>query len=136
MAVRYLGVGWQRLWRPAMIRNALQLIRLYHDLTPAQIALQVGLSESDIVGLEKGKRKITLAIMEKYAAGFDIPLSSLMLFAEQETGIYTADSGSYVAEKVILMLDWLAAISAVKRRELQISIRAMQDIGDRKHASL
>ena len=106
-----------------MVRNALQLIRLFHDLTRAQIGLRVGLSESHIVGLEKGTRKITIEIMEKYAAGFDIPLSSLIIFAEQASGVYSPDGRNYVAAKVILMLEWLATVSACKKQELKASLR-------------
>src|ERR1022692_2320571 len=91
------------------LKEALRLIRVFHDLSKTQVADRVGLSRSYITELEAGDKKVTLEVLQKYADGFSIPLSSLMLFAErtndQSLGERTRVA---VASKVVKMLDWVA----------------------------
>ena len=95
-----------------MLNEALRLVRVYHDLTQADAAARVGLSKSYVSEIESGEKKVSIAVLEKYSSAFDIPMSSLMLFAEQVEGGGKAEIVRvYVAEKALKMLDWVSSIS-------------------------
>lgn len=95
-----------------MLNEALRLVRVYHDLTQADVAERVGLSKSYVSEIESGEKKVSLAVLEKYSAALDIPMSSLMLFAERMDKAGKADAiRVYVADKALKMLDWVATIS-------------------------
>lgn len=98
-----------------MMNKALRLIRAYHDLNQGDAAARVGLSKSYVSEIESGNKKVTLEVLEKYSKAFDIPISSLMLFAEKaEEGRFVEDARVYVADKALKMLDWVAMISSDK----------------------
>ncbi len=96
-----------------MLNEALRLVRVFHDLNKTQTADRVGLSKSYITELERGDKKVTMEVLEKYADGFSIPLSSLMFFAEQAANpSATEKARSFVAGKTVKMLDWIATVTA------------------------
>lgn len=96
-----------------MLNRALRLIRVYHDLNLSDAAERVGLSKSYVSELERNQKKVTLDVLEKYSAAFDIPVSSLMLFAEKaQTDDPSEKARIFVADKALKMLDWIATISA------------------------
>lgn len=66
-----------------MLSEALRLIRVFHDLKQAELAGQLGLSRSYVSEIEKGKKTPAMDVIEKYSARFDIPVSSILFFAEQ-----------------------------------------------------
>lgn len=101
-----------------MLNEALRLVRVYHDMTQADVAERVGLSKSYISGIESGEKNVTLTVLEKYSSCFDIPVSSLMLFAERVEGGGRADAvRAFVAGKALKMLDWIATISEYRKVE-------------------
>ncbi len=91
-----------------MFDRALKTIRLYHRLSQAELAEQLGISRSYLNELERNKKYPSLEILSKYANRFDVPLSSIMLFAEkaQDTGYDKARV--FFADKVLKMLEWIA----------------------------
>lgn len=96
-----------------MLNEALRLVRVFHDLNKTQTADRVGLSKSYITELERGDKKVTLDVLQKYADGFNMPLSSLMFFAEQAGDGSPGDKvRAVVAGKVVKMLDWIATVTA------------------------
>lgn len=101
-----------------MLNNALRLVRVYHDLSQTEVAEKVGLSKSYVSEMESGEKKVSLAVLEKYSATFDIPVSSLMLFAERaEQGGRSDSVRAYVAEKAVKMLEWIAGVSDYKEKK-------------------
>src|SRR5258705_185981 len=79
------------------MNKALRLIRVYHDMTLTQAAARVGLSKSYVSDLEKGHKKVTLEVLEKYATAFGLPMSSLMLFAERtESGDFAEKTPEFL----------------------------------------
>ncbi|RMF10778.1 MAG: XRE family transcriptional regulator [Alphaproteobacteria bacterium] len=101
-----------------MLNKALRLIRVYHDMNLSDAAERVGLSKSYISEMERGHKKVTLDVLEKYSAAFDIPVSSLMLFAERaEEGGFSEDTRAFVADKALKMLDWIATISSDREND-------------------
>jgi transcriptional regulator with XRE-family HTH domain len=96
-----------------MLNEALRLVRVFHDLNKTQVAERVGLSKSYITELERGDKKVTLEVLQKYSEGFNIPVSSLMFFAEQaEEASASEKVRTAVAGKVVKMLDWIATVTA------------------------
>jgi transcriptional regulator with XRE-family HTH domain len=88
--------------------RALKLIRDYHRLSQTEMATRVGLSKSYISELESGTKKVSLDVLERYAAEFNIPMSSLVLFAERtESGGASEGARIFAANKVLKMLEWL-----------------------------
>lgn len=95
-----------------MMNNALRLVRVYHDLSLSEAALRVGLSKSYVSEIEKGHKRVSMDVLEKYSTAFDIPMSSLMLFAERsEHGGAMEKARTFVADKALKMLDWVNTIS-------------------------
>ena len=96
-----------------MINRALRLIRVYHDLSLSDAAQRIGLSKSYISEIERGRKKVSLDVLNKYSLAFDIPISSMMLFSERiEDRRFSEKSRAYVADKALKMLDWIATITS------------------------
>lgn len=66
-----------------MLSEALRLIRVFHDLKQADLALRLGLSKSYVSEIEGGTKTPTIEIIEKYAREFKVPASSILFFSEQ-----------------------------------------------------
>lgn len=98
-----------------MLNDALRLVRVYHDLSLGEASKKVGLSKSYVSEIENGRKKVTMEVLEKYATAFDLPMSSLMLFAERKSdGTPVSARRAFVADKAVKMLDWIASITAEK----------------------
>ena len=96
-----------------MLNEALRLVRVFHDLNKTQVADHVGLSKSYVTELERGDKKVTLEVLQKYSTAFNIPLSSLMFFAERAADASSSERvRTVVAGKTIKMLDWIATLTA------------------------
>lgn len=91
-----------------MYDRALKTLRQYHRLTQSNLAEQLVISRSYLNEIERGRKEPSLEILAKYAERFDIPLSSLMLFAEQTQNPKLDRARLYVADKVLKMLEWIA----------------------------
>ncbi len=98
-----------------MLNEALRLVRVYHDMSKAELARELGFSRSFITELEAGHKKVTLETLERYSSYFEIPMSSLMLFAERTSDSdFSERARTFVADKALDMLDWVAMISRRK----------------------
>ena len=95
-----------------MIHDALVAIRKYHGISQTDLSNQFGISNSYLSEIEKGKKKPSLDLLEKYSEQFDMPLSSLLFFSEK------LDDGKPVsiatrfklasAKKIIRLMEWLS----------------------------
>ena len=94
-----------------MINEALRLIRVFHDLKQVELATRLGVSKSHISEIEKGVKKPSLELIEKYASEFRLPVSSIMFFAE---GLPDARVGSKVQASIASKV--LAFLSFVERK--------------------
>jgi len=92
-----------------MYHRALKLLRQYHRMSQVQLAKELGLSRSFVSELEsEGGKKPSIDVLERYAGFFNIPVSSLLLFAERSaTSDVTDKTRVYAADKVLRMLEWL-----------------------------
>ena len=92
-----------------MQHEALRLVRVFHDLNQTSLAERLRISKSYLSEIESGKKPVTLDLLERYAATFNLPLSSLMFFAERVNEGQGEKARAVVAGKVIKMLDWIAS---------------------------
>lgn len=101
-----------------MINNALRLVRIYHNLTPAETSQRLGISRSYLSELEKGSKTASIEVLNKYAVAFDMPVSSLMLFVENaDAKPKTRGAQQFVAAKALKMLDWVATVADDRETE-------------------
>lgn len=95
-----------------MINRALKLIRKYHNLTLDELAIEADLSKSYISEIERGNKTPSIGTLQKYAEVFDMPLSSIMFFAEnQEESKSTGKIRRSIAKKALTLLEWVEEIS-------------------------
>lgn len=67
-----------------MIADSLWVLRKYLGKTQAELAKDLGISQSYLSEVESGEKEATLTLLQKYSDEFDIPLSAILFFAEQE----------------------------------------------------
>ncbi|GAA4780938.1 hypothetical protein GCM10023219_31330 [Stakelama sediminis] len=91
-----------------MYDRALKTIRQYHRLSQSDLAEQIGISRSYLNEIERDRKEPSLDILGRYAKRFDVPLSSIMLFAEQSDQSGFDKARVYFADKVLKMLEWVA----------------------------
>lgn len=88
-----------------MINEALRLIRIFHNLKQVELAEKLGISKSYISEIEKGNKSPSLDLIDRYARAFNMPVSSIMFFAEELPNAKSGDRiRSRIAEKVIGIL--------------------------------
>lgn len=91
-----------------MYDRALKTIRQYHRLSQSELAEQINISRSYLNEIERNRKEPSLEVLKKYAERFEVPLSSLMLFAEQGAGTTFDKARVFVADKILKMLEWAA----------------------------
>jgi transcriptional regulator with XRE-family HTH domain len=91
-----------------MFGRALKTVRQYHRLSQSELADRTGISKSYLNEIERGHKEPSLDILRKYSEFFDVPLSSLMLFAERADGSSIERARVFAADKVLKMLEWIS----------------------------
>lgn len=94
-----------------MINETLRLVRVYHNVNQKTLASALGISPSYLSELESGKKQVTIALLERYATYFCIPMSSLMYFSERQNCPSGEQKPNPIAVKVLKMLDWIDTIT-------------------------
>lgn len=99
-----------------MINRALKTIRQFHGLTQAELASKLNMSKSYLSEIESGKKSVGYDLLEKYAEIFDVPVSSLVFFAEN---IENSDSvpekfRSVVSDKILKIMEWIVLRNEAK----------------------
>jgi len=92
-----------------MIGEALRLIRVYHDLKQKDAAALLGISTSFLSEIEKGRKTPSLDLIKSYAEKFGIPASSILFFAESVEGDAHGRARTFVAGKMIGLMQFLEA---------------------------
>lgn len=92
-----------------LLGSVLKHIRIFNHQTQSELADNLGLSRSYISEIESGSKIPTLEVLQKYAEVFDIPLSSIMLFAEEykDKKSLKKKAKLLLAKKAIAFLDWI-----------------------------
>ena len=102
-----------------MFGQALKLLRRHHGLNQSTLATKLGVSRSYISELESDNRTPSLDLLNRYAVIFDIPVSSLVFFAEALQDDKNISGGlekakGVIAKKIIALLTLLDVDSEVK----------------------
>ena len=92
-----------------MFDRALKVARQYHRISQSDLAEKIGISKSYLNEIERGHKEPSLDVLRKYAEFFDVPVSSLMLFAERSDEGGIGRARTFTADKVLRMLEWLAS---------------------------
>ena len=92
-----------------MLSEALRLTRVFHDVKQADLANKLGISKSYLSEIEKGKKQPKIELIERYSSEFNIPISSILFFAENlekpSVSARAADKArGVIAQKVINFL--------------------------------
>ncbi|MFA9499813.1 helix-turn-helix domain-containing protein [Mannheimia sp. E30BD] len=92
-----------------MLNYALKTLRQFEGITQAELAQQLNVSISHISEIETGKNTITLEMLNKYANYFDVPVSHLMLFAEQleNESLRSEKVRKFIAKNLLKIMDWV-----------------------------
>lgn len=102
-----------------MFGQALKLLRRYQGLNQVALAKKLGVSRSYISELEGGNRTPSLELLGRYADVFNIPISSLVFFAEaledkENLSNRLERAKGIVAKKVIALMTLLDADSEIE----------------------
>lgn len=102
-----------------MFGQALSLLRRYQGLNQSALAKKLGVSRSYISELESGNRTPSLDLLSRYAEVFNIPVSSLVFFAEalqdqENLSSRLEKAKGAIAKKIIALLTILDVDSEVE----------------------
>jgi DNA-binding XRE family transcriptional regulator len=92
-----------------MLNEALRCIRVFHDLKQSEAANKLGISKSYLSEIESGNKLPTLPLIQKYGEVFDLPVSSIMFFAENygQKELSRTRARSFVASKILALMNFL-----------------------------
>ena|SRR5882672_5448789 len=91
--------------KPQMINESLRVLRLYWGKSQADLAGELGVSQSYLSEVERGRKDVTFELLQRYSERLRVPMSSLMLFAEKMEGSPPPTKGRvFVASKVLGLL--------------------------------
>jgi transcriptional regulator with XRE-family HTH domain len=104
-----------------MINRALKTIRLFHNIKQSELADKLCISKSYLSELESGKKTVSFDILEKYSNNFDIPVSSLVFFAERinepNKDTIPEKFKTIFADKILKIMEWSIERDGEKERE-------------------
>ena len=88
-----------------MLGETLRLIRVFHDVKQKDLAERLGVSQSHLSEMEKGKKPISSDIIKRYSSIFRIPASSIMFFDEERGKSHEPrmldNARNFISKKVI-----------------------------------
>ncbi len=92
-----------------MLHRALNMLRIYHKMTQQEVADLVGITKSYVSEIEASNKEPSFEIIKKYAQAFEIPVSSLLFFAENlKDNVPAHRVRKTIASKVLKMLEAIA----------------------------
>ena len=92
-----------------MLNESLKVLRAYLGMTQAELATKLGLSQSYLSELERGDKEVSIDVLRKYSKELDIPMSSLLFFAESLEGeVPISRKRIFIAGKVLKILKQIA----------------------------
>ncbi|WP_379655315.1 helix-turn-helix domain-containing protein [Pseudoxanthomonas sp. UC19_8] len=87
-----------------MLNRALKIVREVHRMKQGELADSLGISKSYLSELERGEKKVSLDVLNKYASTFDVPASTFLSFMEALEG--QSEARRARAEKLLSVLAW------------------------------
>lgn len=101
-----------------MLGRALRLIRVFHDMPQGKLAQRLGISNSFLSEIETEKKTPSIDLLNKYSAIFDIPMSSILLFAENMDSPGRPRK-KWIADKILRLLEYVDARSREEPNDVQ-----------------
>lgn len=101
-----------------MYDRALKTIRQYHRLSQSDLAKKLNISRSYLNEIEHGHKEPSLKLLKKYADFFKVPLSSLMIFADQGSDRNFKKARFFVADKILKILEWIADEEDIQQKRV------------------
>lgn len=93
----------------AQVNKALRLMRIFHDLKQKEMAEKLGISKSLISEIESGKKTPTLAVLNRYAEVFQVPVSSILFFSENiNSDVDVQNLQTFISPKIITLMKFVA----------------------------
>lgn len=92
-----------------MLGSVLKHIRVFNQKTQSELAEDLKISRSYISEIESNSKTPTIEVLQKYSDTFNIPLSSIMLFAEEykdKKGL-KKKAKLFLTKTTINFLDWI-----------------------------
>ncbi len=91
-----------------MLNEALRLVRVFHDLSQKELAEKLGISKSYLSEIESGKKTPTINLLKQYSEVFDVPISSIIFFAEHlDSNVDLEKTIEFVDVKIISLLKFI-----------------------------
>lgn len=87
-----------------------------------ELANALGISKSYLSELERGEKKVSLDVLNKYANTFDVPASTFLSFMEALEG--ESDIRRARARKLLSVLSWTIDNETVEDEENKLSKEA------------
>lgn len=92
-----------------LLGRILKHIRIFNHYTQIEVAERLNLSPSYISEIETDKKVPTIEVLQNYSSIFDIPLSSILLFAEEynDKDKLRKKMRGFLTKTAIGFLDWI-----------------------------
>lgn len=105
------------LFEEKMINKALKLIRQFYKVKQSDLAAKFDMSKSYLSEIESGKKPVSFELLEKYAAEFDIPASSLVFFSESlsDKNGMSEKFRSVFSGKILELMEWFVEKDEAKK---------------------
>lgn len=88
-----------------MLNESLRVLRLYWGKSQEDLAVELGISQSYLSEIERGRKDVTIEILQRYSDLLHVPISSLLLFAEKMEGEPPLKRGRlFIANKTLSFL--------------------------------
>jgi transcriptional regulator with XRE-family HTH domain len=92
-----------------LIGKVLKYIRLFHHYNQVELSQKLNASRSYISEIESGVKIPSIEFLQKYSDYFDIPISTIMLFAETgDTSSLQGKSKIVLTNTAVKLLEWIA----------------------------
>jgi transcriptional regulator with XRE-family HTH domain len=105
-----------------MLNKALKIVREVHRMKQGELADALGISKSYLSELERGEKKVSLDVLNKYADTFDVPASTFLSFMEALEG--ESEARRARAEKLLSVLAWTIENETSGDEEIKTSKQA------------
>ncbi|WP_414588584.1 helix-turn-helix domain-containing protein [Scytonema sp. PCC 10023] len=90
------------------LSKALRLMKIFHDLTQKELAEKLGISKSYLSEIESGKKTPTINLLKRYSEVFDVPIYSIIFFAEHfYSDVDLEKTIEFVDVKIIFFLKFI-----------------------------
>jgi transcriptional regulator with XRE-family HTH domain len=94
------------------------LLRVFHDKSQTDLAKELEISKSHLSEIEANKKAPSLELLQKYAEVFQVPLSSILFFAENvDKRPNVQKLKGAVASRVLKILELIDARADAEKKE-------------------